>query len=153
MQGASLDAREAHGKLAPARARTPSAWDKELHFSQPCIMVSLGKWAVKLFLIFPIQAVLPTLACFSAWRLVLAVRGGSPARPRPRDVRGALLWVLARGLRQGGRFWSTLEVLFAVWYFVRRTQLEQSKISPIVPGTREERRALATRCLDAIDVG
>ncbi len=121
--------------------------EKELPNQLLVAMSSQGKWAVKLFLIYPIQAIFPTIACFSLWRLLLAVKRES----RSRTWRGFAGVVLSRMLRQGMRFWSTLELLFAAWYFVRRRQLEKIKTSPIVPGTREERRALAMRCLDAID--
>ena len=96
---------------------------------------------VRYGLILPIQAVLP-LSVLAALRSLIA------HEPTSRGRHTGVRWLLARVVRQFFRAWTTAELWFALFYFVRKRALSNRKPSPKPPQSSDERLALFERCLD-----
>jgi hypothetical protein len=100
---------------------------------------------VRYGVILPIQSVLPISLFVLLRRLVWPRDSASP-----RDTKNAtwLWWLLTRAIRQLLRAWTTSELWFAAFYFLRQRALTNRRPAPKPPQTTGERLALLERCLD-----
>lgn len=100
---------------------------------------------VRYGVILPIQSVLPISLFVLLRRLVWPRDSASP-----RDTKNAtwLRWLLTRAIRQLLRAWTTSELWFAAFYFLRQRALTNRRPAPKPPQTTGERLALLERCLD-----
>ena len=107
----------------------------------------LRRILVRLGMIWPLQAALPAICVYTLYRW----RSAAPLWSKGVHVASLWRWVLWRLGKQFVRTWVSLELCFAVYYFIRRRRLQEKAIMPQCESTSDERRALGDRCLQAIE--
>jgi len=99
------------------------------------VLAAVQMFLVRLFMIWPLQALAPTAYVYWSWQIYAHMRGHTaPARPRPTGWWPALRSTTAWLGRESLRVWLAVEALFHLYYRFKHWQLESRKASaPLMP--------------------